>query len=103
MEEFVLANQMYLREFKDDASAFMNGLIQTLEAEVRSKFQTQKRVKDASKNVTCEVTFDEILVHYLWIGEREMHITDVTLIESSYNRKLAKKLRKAKEQANEGG
>ena len=45
--------------------------------EVRSKFQTARRMRDASRGVEVEVPFDNALVRYLWVSERELRVTEV--------------------------
>lgn len=55
------------------------GLTETLEAEVRSKFQTERRMRDAARGITVEVPFDNALVKYLWTSERELRIEDISL------------------------
>ena len=52
-------------------------LIETLEADVRSKFQTKKRIGDSSRGMECEVPFDNLLVRFLWVEERVFEITQV--------------------------
>ena len=52
--------------YKNDAVGFRDGLVETLQAEVRSKFQTNKRISDAEKDLPVDVPFDECDVQYLW-------------------------------------
>ena len=54
--------------------------METLEAEVRSKFQTSRRMSDASQGEVVEVPFDETVVRYNWIEEREFDIIDIELV-----------------------
>lgn len=95
---FVRENARYLREYRDDADAYVLGLQQTLEAEVRSKFQTKKRVADAERGVRCQVQFDETVVDYLWLDERSMEVQAVALSTSpeqvAARNKIDKKLKK---------
>lgn len=58
-------------------------LVETLEVEVRSKFQTSRRMSDASQGEAVEVPFDEALVRYLWRGERDFYVVGVELRASS--------------------
>jgi len=102
---FAHSNMRYLREYRDDADAYLMGLRETLEAEVRSKFQTKKRVSDADKGVSCEVLFDETLVEYLWVSERAMEVQQISLTTSpeqvAVRRKIDKKLRKKAQKTEE--
>lgn len=62
-----------------NSNFYLTGLTETLEVEVRSKFQTARRMRDASRGVEVEVPFDNALVRYLWVSERELRVTDVSL------------------------
>lgn len=53
--------------------------METLEAEVRSKFQTSRRMTDATQGEVVEVPFDEALVRYYWRGERVFEVVGVEL------------------------
>ena len=53
--------------YKNDSKGFEDALIQTLEAEVRSKFQTNKRINDAVKGLPVDVPFDVCNVQYFWV------------------------------------
>ena len=57
----------------------MKGLLETLQAEVRSKFQTNKRIDGCAKGMPVEVLFDETLVRYNWIEERKFDIINIIL------------------------
>jgi len=76
-----LANDsiMWCKQYRNDSEGLLKGLRETLEAEVRSKFQTKKRLTDAERGQPCEVFFDECLVNYLWINEREMEVISIKL------------------------
>ena len=52
-------------------------LVETLEADVRSKFQTKRRIEDAAKGQVVEVPFDEAVVRFFWIESRTLEIQDV--------------------------
>ncbi len=54
-------------------------LVETLQAEVRSKFQTRKQMEFSSKGRLVEVLFDETLVKYDWVEERKFEITEIIL------------------------
>ena len=53
--------------------------METLEAEVRSKFQTDRRISETSQGVLVEVPFDETMVKYLWVSERVFDIVDIEM------------------------
>ncbi len=53
--------------------------METLEAEVRSKFQTKRRMKDAEHGTPVDVPFDETIVKYLWTDVRTLEIISVEL------------------------
>eukprot|EP01031_Cornospumella_fuschlensis_P028552 gene28552-34464_t len=55
-------------------------LIETLEAEVRSKFQTSKQMDFTSKGLPVHVLFDEAVVRYHWVAEREFEVVSVGLL-----------------------
>jgi hypothetical protein len=42
----VVGIQKKLREFKNEPDAFIQALVETLEADVRSEFQTRRRIND---------------------------------------------------------
>ena len=77
--------QHSLREYKSDPEAFVRGIVETLEAEVRSRFQTERRMRDASRGIEVEVPFDNAFVKYLWTDERLLCITEVSLYDPSSN------------------
>eukprot|EP00606_Chrysophyceae_sp_TOSAG23-5_P001063 GSChrysophyteH2.ASY1.ANO1.916.1 assembled CDS len=70
-----------LKQYKNDPGAFLSALVETLEADVRSKFQTKKGMADASKDVPVpvDVPFDETTVYYLWKDLRSFEVVDVKL------------------------
>ena len=70
--------QKKLKQFKNDAPAFLQALRETLEADVRSKFQTKRRMEDATVNIPVDVPFDNAIVRYLWKEERIFEVIDVT-------------------------
>eukprot|EP00600_Ochromonadales_sp_CCMP1393_P012469 CAMPEP_0175000156 /NCGR_PEP_ID=MMETSP0005-20121125/2440_1 /TAXON_ID=420556 /ORGANISM="Ochromonas sp., Strain CCMP1393" /LENGTH=164 /DNA_ID=CAMNT_0016254937 /DNA_START=98 /DNA_END=592 /DNA_ORIENTATION=+ len=77
--EYVHKIQHRLVQYKNDADAFIRGIIETLEAEVRSKFQTKQRMAESAKGVSVVVPFDETLVSYAWVSEGEFEIIDIRL------------------------
>lgn len=68
-----------LREYKNDSEGYMAALVQTLEVDVRSKFQTKRRMKDATMEIPVEVPFDNTIVKYLWKEERVFEVTDIVM------------------------
>lgn len=71
--------QKSLKQYKNDPQAFIAALKETLEADVRSKFQTKKRIQDAQKGQFVEVPFDEATVRYLWTDLRSMDVVSIVL------------------------
>ena len=65
-----------LKQFKNDARAFIEALRETLEVDVRSKFQTKRRMQDAAQNIPVDVPFDNAIVRYLWKEERVMEVVE---------------------------
>jgi hypothetical protein len=56
---------------------WITGLVETLEADVRSKFQTKRRMEDAKRGNVVEVPFDETIVKFLWKEDRLLEVLDV--------------------------
>ncbi len=83
-----------LYQFKNAPEAFVQALVETLEAEVRSKFQTQRRIENSTKDgILVEVLFDETVVKYNWLDERVFDVIDVELVvENKYIAEEAAKL-----------
>jgi hypothetical protein len=75
-----------LVQFRDEAELFLAALVETLQAEVRSKFQTNKRMQESQEGLAVEVFFDEAVVKYLWLAERHFHIVEVGLLKNSPTR-----------------
>jgi tRNA (Thr-GGU) A37 N-methylase len=71
--------QKKLRQFKNDSELFLKALTETLEADVRSKFQTKKRIDDSSKGIVVEVPFDEAMVLFFWKKETVIEVEDIVL------------------------
>jgi hypothetical protein len=57
----------WLDLYHDDPDLYLTGLVQTLEAEVRSKFQTSKRMDETEKGRPVDVPFDSTIVSYYWL------------------------------------
>lgn len=68
-----------LKQYKNAPDEFLKGIIETLEADVRSKFQTKRRIQDNSSGIAVEVPFDDATVSFMWKAERELEIVDVVL------------------------
>ena len=77
--EQVLRIAKKLKQFKDEPDAFIAAMRETLEADVRSKFQTKRRMQDATEDFPTDVPFDNATIFYLWQDLRTFHVTDVKL------------------------
>ena len=71
--------QKKLKQFKNDGNGYLAALTETLEADVRSKFQTKKRINDSDNGILVEIPFDETIVKFLWKSERIMEVIEVVL------------------------
>jgi len=92
--------QKNLIQFKNDPDAFLVALMETLEADVRSKFQTNKRIQDAQKGQVVEVPFDEATVHYLWSSSRVMDVVNIVLTKEVLKEKVLEDGLNLKEEKN---
>lgn len=99
MVERVEKIQSRLKQFHNDAPEYLNALRETLEAEVRSKFQTNKQMEFTAKGLPVCVLFDETIVKYHWLSERKFEVVEVCLV--SEDRELVKELMKAQLEGNE--
>lgn len=79
--EQVRGLQGQLVQFKNAPEEFVQALKETLEAEVRSKFQTSRRIENSGEGVLVEVLFDETVVKYNWLAERVFEVVDVELVQ----------------------
>ena len=79
VREDVVKIQKKLKLYKNNPDLFLEALRETLEADVRSKFQTKRRIADASNGVTVDVPFDETIVRYFWIEDRTIEVERVLL------------------------
>ena len=77
VKEQVVALQGQLKQYHNQPSLFLKAVVESLEADVRSKFQTRKRQQDSARGQECEVPFDNLLVRFLWKEERLLEITQV--------------------------
>lgn len=68
-----------LHHYRNEPEEFLKGIKETLEAEVRSKFQTSKQMEFTEKGQLVAVLFDEAVVRYQWVAERKFEIQQVTL------------------------
>ena len=69
-----------LKQYKNNPSLFIKALQETLEADVRSKFQTKRRQEDCRRGVPVEVPFDDALVKFLWKDERVLEVFSIEII-----------------------
>ena len=76
--------QKKLKQYKNEHELFLKALVETLEADVRSKFQTKRRITDAVNGIYVDVPFDETIVQYFWIEDRVMEIGNILSL-SEYN------------------
>lgn len=83
VREDVFRIQSKLKQFKDSSEKFLDAVIETLEADVRSKFQTNRRIKDSSRGVLVYLPFDEALIEYLWLEDRVIQIIRVLLLREA--------------------
>ena len=58
-----------------------SAITETLEADVRSSFQTKKVIEGHKSGYHFEIPFDGVLVRYEWTEERVIAITDVLRVE----------------------
>lgn len=63
--------------YKGDHDLFWRGAIETLEADVRSKFQTRKALEGHIKKQVFELPFDSFNVRYEWIDDRRIEIVGI--------------------------
>jgi hypothetical protein len=60
----------------------LSAIEETLEADVRSKFQTKRRIEDCKRGVLVDVPFDTTTVSFLWKEERVLEIIKIELSRS---------------------
>eukprot|EP01035_Chromulina_nebulosa_P018355 gene18355-24048_t len=63
--------QKKLKQFKNNIDGYMNALRETLEVDVRSKFQTRRRIEDATKVQTIDPGTGRVVVMAPDVGLRE--------------------------------
>lgn len=68
-----------LCHYQNEPEVFIQAMKETLEAEVRSKFQTLKQMEFTERGSLVAVPFDETIVRYRWVSERSFEIMEVTL------------------------
>lgn len=91
--------QSRLKQFHNEPNEYIKALTETLEAEVRSKFQTAKQMEFSAKGQLVNVLFDETIVKYRWLETRAFEVVEIVLV--SEDRDLVQELMKA--QLMEGG
>lgn len=69
----------WLDLYRNDSETFLEGLLQTLRAEVRSKFQTSKRMDETERGHPVDVPFDTTIVSYNWLEERILEVVSIAL------------------------
>ena len=72
--------QRRLKQYKNNGALFLQALVETIEADVRSKFQTKRRQEDCKKGVAVEVPFDNAMVHFLWRDDRVLEVVEVEIV-----------------------
>ncbi len=85
--------QARLKQYRNEPMEYIQALRETLEAEVRSKFQTSKQMEFSAKGMLVNVLFDETIVKYRWVSERVFEVVSVVLV--SEDRELVQELMKA--------
>jgi hypothetical protein len=60
----------------------LSAIEETLEADVRSKFQTKRRIEDCKRGVMVDVPFDATTVSFLWKEDRVLEIIKIELNRS---------------------
>jgi hypothetical protein len=65
---------------------FKIALVETLQAEVRSKFQTKKQMEYSAQGFPVEVLFDDTVVRYNWVEERKFEIIEIILASQDKTR-----------------
>ena len=68
-----------LFHYLNEPEVFLQAIKETLEAEVRSKFQTAKQMEFTEQGNLVGVLFDETIVRYRWVDERRFEIMEVVL------------------------
>lgn len=63
-EKSVRLIQSKCKLYQKDVDAYWAGVIETLEADVRSKFQTKRAINDSEKGIIRLLPFDELVVRY---------------------------------------
>ena len=71
------------------------GLLETLEADVRSKFQTRKQMEFSQMGHHVQVLFDETIVKFDWLELRKFEVIDIIL--ASRDKETAEVLKKLKD------
>lgn len=69
--------------------------METLEADVRSKFQTRKQMEFTQMGYYVKVLFDETIVKFSWLSERKFEVIDIIL--ASKDKEIATALEKLRD------
>lgn len=87
-EKSIRLIQSKCKLYQKDVDAFWAGVIETLEADVRSKFQTKRAITDSEKGIIRLLPFDELVIRYEWKEVRTIEISDVYTKEETEQQKL---------------
>lgn len=68
-----------LCHFANEVDAFLSALQETLKAEVRSRFETNKQMEFTEHGQLVSVLFDETVVRYRWVAARKFEVISITL------------------------
>jgi hypothetical protein len=71
-----------LYQYKNDSKNYIKALIETLEADIRSKFQTRKLIENTSNGVNVKILFDETIVRFEWLEDKKFNIIDIDLVNN---------------------
>lgn len=71
----------YCKLYRDRIDLFWKAIVETLEADVRSSFQTKKVIEGHRSGYLFDIPFDDVLVRYEWTDDRVIAITDILRVE----------------------
>lgn len=91
--DYVHTHKRRLVQYKDEPEEFLNGLRETLEADIRSTFQTNKRMYESTQGLPVEVPFDEMMVKYFWREGRSLEVVGIELASQSATAKRERELK----------
>jgi hypothetical protein len=52
-------------------------VVETLAADVRSRFQTKRVVTESERGAVCDQPFDSVYLYYTWMQDGTIEVTDV--------------------------